>query len=439
MTSSASRSDFGPPLSRREWLKLSAAGVAAYSSSGWIEQLAAATANNPQRRRSCILLWMSGGPATIDLWDLKPGHVNGGPFREIPTAVPGMRISEHLPRIARNARDMAIIRSMSTREGDHGRGTFVMHTGYLPQGAVQYPTLGSLLSKELGDDESALPNFVSIYRPDISNADSPGFLGPRYAPLVVGGQPGQQNNQDLRVPDLQLPSEISRPQLDSRVNLLEDLERDFVARHPSISGRSHQTAYNRAVRLMRTEAGAAFNLDEEPDQMRDSYGRNPFGQGCLLARRLVERGVAFVEVNFNGWDTHGNNFPLLQQHSNVLDPAWGTLMEDLRTRGLLQDTLIVWMGEFGRTPRINQGRGRDHYPLAWSTVLAGGGIKGGQVYGRTSVDGTVVESDRPTNVPDFIATIATALGVDPRKSNMSNVGRPIRIADPDARPIPELV
>jgi uncharacterized protein (DUF1501 family) len=424
---------------------MAAAGVAVTSSCGWMERVAAATANNPQRRRSCILLWMNGGPATIDLWDLKPGHINGGPFREIATAVPGIRISEHLPRLATQMRDMAIIRSMSTREGDHDRGTYLMHTGQLPQGPIQYPTLGSLLSKELGSEESALPNFVSIYRtPFVGRSYGPGFLGPRYAPLVVGAtnQPQQNNNeQSLAVPDLR-PA-VADAQMDSRIRLHRELEQDFVARHHGVSGHSHQTAYERAVRLMRTSAASAFNLEEESDQKREQYGRNQFGQGCLLARRLVERGVPFVEVNYsnNGadWDTHNDNFTAVAQRCGVVDQAWGTLMDDLRASGLLKDTLIVWMGEFGRTPRINQQRGRDHWPNSWATVLAGGGIRGGQVYGQTSADGTVVEMDRPTSVPDFIATICKALGIDPTKQNMSNVGRPIRIADPNARAIPTLI
>src|SRR6185437_14181693 len=190
----------------------------------------------------------------------------------------------------------------------------------------------------------------------------------------------------------------------------------------------------------------AFNLDEEPPILRDAYGRNLFGQGCLLARRLVERGVPFVEVtlanvpgsNTFGWDTHQQNFQAVRRLSEVLDPAWGTLMEDLKQRGLLDSTLIVWMGEFGRTPKINNGKGRDHYPNAWSTVLAGGGIKGGQAFGKTSADGMTVET-RPVSVSDFLATICLALGIDPRKQNNSNVGRPIRIADKGAQPIKEIL
>jgi hypothetical protein len=434
-------------------MKLSAAGVVGYSMSGWFEALAQQAANNPNRRKACILLWMNGGPSQFETFDCKPGHANGGPIQEIQTSVPGVRISEFLPRVARNAQDMAIIRSMSTREGDHGRATFLMRTGYLPQGPIQYPTLGSLISKELGTDENPLPNFVSIapYRIFSPQAFGPGFLGPQYAPLLVGDngnqfvvqQPGQNNyEQSLRVQDLVPPEGVSREQADARINLLQEMEQDFVNRNPGLSPHSHQTAYDRAVRLMRTAAAAAFNLEEESTRVRDAYGRNQFGQGCLLARRLVERGVPFVEVSLGGlsnnglgWDTHNNNNEAIRQLCEVLDPAWGTLMEDLRGRGMLDSTLIVWMGEFGRTPRINPQRGRDHYPNAWSTVLCGGGIRGGQAYGRTSADGTTVESDRPTSVPDFIATVCRTLGVDSTRQNMSNVGRPIRIADVGAQPI----
>jgi Protein of unknown function (DUF1501) len=442
-------------FSRRDWLKLAASGVMGYSVSGWLGQLAADTADNPDRKRSCILLWMTGGPSQMDTFDLKPGHSNGGPFKEIQTSAPGLRISEHLPKVAKFGDKMAVVRSMSTKEADHGRATFYLRTGYLPQGPIQYPTMGSLLSKELGRPDAALPNFVAIapYRFFNPAAFSPGFLGPQYAPLIVGdnavqgqGQPGNTYENSLKVQDLDLPKDVSEKQADARFDLLQGLEKDFAGKHPSVAPNSHLTAYDRAVRLMRTAGAKAFNLDEEPDSIRDRYGRNLFGQGCLLARRLVERGVPFVEVTLAGvpgqqqafgWDTHQDNFNAVKALSGVLDPAWGTLMEDLKSKGLLDSTLIVWMGEFGRTPQINN-TGRDHWATGWSTVLAGGGIKGGGAVGRTSSDGMEVE-DRPVSTPDFLATVAKALGLDPMKQNDSNVGRPIRIADPSAKPIMEVV
>jgi len=436
-----------PSLSRREWLTLSAAGVVGYSVSGWLENLAAAAAKSPDRKRACILLWMAGGPSQMDTFDLKPGHANGGPYKEIATSVPGMKISEHLPKLAAHAKDMVLVRSMNTKEADHGRATYFLRTGRVPGGPIQYPPLGSFVSKELEHPDAELPGFVSIapFRFLNTAAYSPGFLGPRYAPLIVGenanGFRPQQAEGDvaqaLRVQDIDLPSDVNAKRSEARLQMLEEMEQEFLAQHSSIAAESHRTAYRRAVTMMRSSAVKAFNLDEEPPKLRDAYGRNLFGQGCLLARRLVERGVPFIEITLDGWDTHQQNFEQVKRLSSTLDPAWATLMTDLKDRGLLDSTLIVWMGEFGRTPRIN-GTGRDHWAAGWSTVLSGGGIKGGQVIGKTSADGTAIE-DRKVEVADLLGTICLALGLDPRKQNQSNVGRPIRLVEPTAKPITEVV
>ncbi|HTU19444.1 MAG TPA: DUF1501 domain-containing protein [Gemmataceae bacterium] len=435
-------------LSRREWLKLSAAGVSAYSMSGWLENLAAATAKSPERKRSCILLWMAGGPSQMDTFDMKPGHANGGPYKEIATSVPGIKISEHLPKLATHMHDMVLVRSMSTKEADHGRATYYLRTGRVPGGPIQYPPLGSFVAKELECPDAELPSFVSIspFRGLSSAAFTPGFLGPRYAPLIVGENAGfrpQQRGGDiaqaLRVQDLDLPRDVNDRRADARLEMLNEMEDEFLAHHSSIAAESHRTAYRRAVTMMRSVAVKAFNLDEEPPKLRDAYGRNLFGQGCLLARRLVERGVPFVEVSLNGWDTHNQNFEQVKRLSGVLDPAWATLMDDLKEKGLLESTLIVWMGEFGRTPKLVQQRnGRDHWAVSWSTVLAGGGLKGGQVVGKTSADGMAVE-ERKVAVPDLLGTVCLALGLNPRKQNNSNVGRPIRLVEPTAKPIKEVI
>jgi len=440
-------------LSRRDWLRLSACGAFGVSMSRWLPALADEAAKSKTRRRSCILLWMSGGPSQMDTFDLKPGHENGGPYKAIDTSVPGIQISEHLPRLATQMEHCAVIRSMTTKEGDHTRATYVMRTGYLPQGPVQYPTIGSVWSRELGSAESELPNFVSVapYRFLSPAAFGPGFLGPKYAPLIVGeGNQARGRGADyeraLQVKNLASPAGVSIEQTDARLELLTSLEADFSAEHPGVPSASHRAAYLQAVKMMRSEAVKAFDLTGEDDALRDAYGRNQFGQGCLLARRLIERGVPFVEVSLNGaqgnqglgWDTHQNNFDDVQKLSAVLDPGWGTLLEDLKTRGLLDSTLVIWMGEFGRTPKINENKGRDHFPAAWATVLSGGGIRGGQVVGKSSDDGMTV-AERPVAVSDFLATACLALGIDPMGQNMSNVGRPIRIADPQAKPIDEIL
>jgi hypothetical protein len=389
---------------------------------------------------------MNGGPSTIDLWDLKPGHANGGTFKEIATAAPGVKISEHLPQLAKHMDRMAILRSMSTKEADHGRATYYLRTGRLPGGPIQYPTLGSLVAKELERPDAELPSFVSVapFRFLNSAAYNPGFLGPRYAPLIVGenangfGPQGGNPDQALKVQDLDLPGDVNLKRSVARVRLLDEMEEEFLAERSGPAALSHRTAYQRAVTLMRSSAVKAFDLGEEPAKLRDAYGRNLFGQGCLLARRLVERGVPFVEVTLSNWDTHQNNFDAVKRLSGTLDAAWATLMDDLKGKGLLDSTLIVWMGEFGRTPKINGGKGRDHWAVSWSTVLGGGGIKGGQAVGKTSKDGMAV-TERPVSVNDFLATVGEALGLDVTKQNPSNVGRPIRFVDPGSKPVKEVL
>jgi hypothetical protein len=388
---------------------------------------------------------MSGGPSQLDTWDLKPGHANGGPFKPIATSVPGIQISEHLPKLARWMDQLAIVRSMNSKEGDHGRATYFLRTGYLPQGPIQYPSIGALVSKELGDERSELPSFVSVAPFRILNqgAFGSGFLGPRHAPLIVGERAlavAQQGpnaaDRALRVEDLTPPAEVGKALVDARLELLGQVQRDFLARHPDAPALSHQSAYERAVRLMRTTAARAFDLDQETATVRDSYGRNLFGQGCLLARRLVERQVPFVEVTLDGWDTHGGNANTVRNLSQTVDAGWSALLKDLKERGLLASTLIVWMGEFGRTPKFPRPDGRDHWPNSFSAVLAGGGIKGGQVIGDTGPDGASIK-ERPVTVPEFLATICQALGIDHQKQNLSNVGRPIRLVAPGTRAVEE--
>jgi Protein of unknown function (DUF1501) len=414
--------------------------------SGWLGRLAHAATNDPQRKRACILLWMNGGPATIDLWDLKPDHANGGQFKPIKTAANAIQISEHLPKLATHANRMAILRGMSTKEGDHGRATYLLRTGVLPQGAIEYPTLGALVAKELQRPGVDLPPFVSVspQRGLAQNAYGSGFLGPQYSPLIVAdgqsarGGDGTTVDGMLKVQNLDRFGGVSATQAESRLALMGDLEHEFRTSRSGISTASHKSAYEAAVRMMKPDIAKAFNLGDEKPELREQYGRNLFGQGCLLARRLVERGVPFVEVTLDGWDTHSQNFDAVKTLSGLLDSAWATLMTDLKDRGLLDSTLIVCMGEFGRTPRINPQRGRDHFEKAWATVLAGGGITGGQVVGRTSKDGTTVE-ERPTSVPDLLATICGALGIDAAKQNLSNVGRPIRIVEQSAKPVTEVL
>jgi hypothetical protein len=432
-------------------LRLASAGVIGGSMSGWLQALADQTAGHPQRKKACILLWMAGGPSHMDTWSLKPTHANGGLFKEIDTAAPGIRISEHMPKVARHMNKMAIIRTMDTgKANDHPLGSHVLHTGYPQGGPIEYPTLGSIVAKENGAAEATLPNFVSIApsRSVLPEAYQPGFLGPKYAPLVIGDIDENLPQKDdykklLRVPDLAAFPDVDGRRLDARVSLLRDLRKDFAERRPGVPTHSNVAAYERAITLMRTTARKAFNLDEEAPRIRDAYGRTVFGQACLMARRLVEQGVPFVEVTLGApysWDTHGQNFAKVKELSTILDSAWSQLMADLTNRGLIDSTLMVWAGEFGRTPQLRgrDGGGRDHWTTGWSTVLAGGGINGGQVIGKTSNDGMQI-TDRPVTAPEFLATITKALGIDPHTMNLSNIGRPMPIVEKSAKPIAELV
>jgi uncharacterized protein (DUF1501 family) len=423
-------------LSRRSVLQALSASLAGFGMCRWLPSLASAATVPAAERRHCVVLWMTGGPSQMDTFDLKPGHANGGSFREIDTAAPGLRFSEHLPRLAAQGKHLAVLRGLSTGEGDHGRGTYLMRTGRSPEGDIRYPTLGSLISKELESDDVALPSFVSV-NPFLgfdAAAYDAGFLGPRYAALAVKPRDPQfvtSGFAELGVDNLAPPASVAPRNSAARLALLADLQSRMLEEHPTGPTRSHDTTLKRAIRLMNSEAGQVFDLATEPPEIREKYGPGTFGQGCLLARRLIEQGVPFVEVSLGEmgrWDTHNDNFNQVQQLSVELDAGWASLMEELAERGLLESTTILWMGEFGRTPQINGGGGRDHYPNAWSAVLAGGGIAGGQAYGRTSSDGTTVEEGQ-IGVGDLLATLCAALGIDPKRQNMSDIGRPFKIAE----------
>lgn len=429
-------------LTRRDWMQTLAVGCGGLSASGWFPTFAAEALPKADRSRHCILLWMSGGPAQTDTWDLKPGHANGGEFQEIATASPGLRFSEHLPKLAAMSDQLAVLRGLSTGEGDHGRGTYLMRTGHAPMGAMDYPSLGASLANQLGHHDHALPGYVSIgaFRAFNAEAFGPGFLGSKHSPLFVGASdlPGTMNMQqgypELRVQSIDRPAGITHTRADRRLALWKSMQSDFLAGNRGTAAVAHNTVYEGALRLMSSQEAQAFDLSTEKPELREAYGRTVFGQGCLLARRLVERGVPFIEVSLGtssggvGWDTHADGFNAIKALSAELDAGWSTLMRDLKDRGLLESTTILWMGEFGRTPKINLTAGRDHFPNAWSAVLAGGGIAGGQAYGRTSPDGQTVV-DGQIDAGDLLATLCQAVGLKENVSAMSPIGRPIPLAE----------
>ena len=377
------------------------------------------------RAEHCIVLFMNGGASQIDTFDPKPSTKNGGPFAAIPTSVEGVQVSEHLPHVAEQAHHLSIIRSMISREGNHERARYLLHTGYAPGGAVRHPTLGSLTSYYLEDSQSDLPSCVNINAPTYSG----GFLGATHDPFVV--------NDSMRpVEDLSYPAQMDTHRFRERLKMLRTIEKDFIAKRTGRSTEAHEAIYKKADQLINSPKVDAFQLNDEPIAIREAYGMNKFGQGCLMARRLVEAGVKFIEVSLDGWDTHQNNFERTKELLSMVDPAFAMLLKDLFERDLLDKTIVLWLGEFGRTPKINNNDGRDHHTKGWSAVVAGGGTRGGQVIGGTSEDGTEVVSGA-LGVPDLFASLCFALGIDADAENYSRSGRPIRVVN-DGSVIEEL-
>ena len=415
-------------LNRRDLLRLSALGVMTPPVSGFLDILAAQAAEQAQggkpRHKSCILLFMHGGPSHIDTFDPKPEN-KSSEIKPIATSVNGIQVGEHLPKVAKVMKDIALLRGMSTREGSHGRARYYIHTGYREGvGGVVYPSIGAIASAKLGKPDDALPNFVSIGGQSFGS----GYLGPFHAPLEVADP--VKGVENLKAVD-------SLTALDKRTSLLEEVEKGFLDRVQAPAAEAHKTTYQRAAQLMHSEKAKAFDLGAEPASLRDAYGRTHLGDACLLARRLVENGVAFVEVQLTGWDTHRDNAARIKTLCGQLDPAMATLIADLKSRGLLDSTLVVWMGDFGRTPTVGKQGGRDHFPRAWTTALAGAGLKTGQAIGRTDKQGGTVE-DHPISAIDFMATICSALGIDGNKNFTTRDGRPIRIVDKGEKVIKEL-
>jgi Protein of unknown function (DUF1501) len=405
---------------RREVLQLSAAGVFAGSLSGWMPLLAKEAAKTPTKKhKSCILLFMDGGPTHKDTWDLKPDSKGAGEFKPIKTSAPGIEISEHLPKVAQHMHRGVLVRGMSSPEGAHGRAKYFTHTGFREgQGGVVYPSLGAIVSQQIGRADATVPNYVSI----AGRTYGSGFLGPKHQPLQV-------QNATTGVEDLK--ALVSSNQFGRRVDLLKEMEAAFHREYKVDPINDHKTTYERAVALMQSKESKAFDLSQEPSASRSKYGSGRFADGVLMARRLVEVGVPFVEVGLGGWDTHQDNFDRVKKLSGEVDAALSALLADLADRGLLDSTLVVWMGEFGRTPNINSRGtkpGRDHYPRAWSLAMFGGGLKGGRTIGKTDKEGAEVV-ERKTSVQDFLATSCELLGIDHTKENITPTGRPIKIVD----------
>lgn len=412
-------------LSRRTWMKgvLGTAGGGLVMNWGGLTG-AGALAEEVQRvQKHCILLWMNGGASQFETFDMKPGRRTGGLFRPISTNLPGVQICELMPQMAQRMDQIAVIRSMRTSEVDHPGGIYLMHAGYRPSSNIRFPEIGAIVAKYQGKSDADLPSFIKVSSQGYTGS---GFLGPKYQPFSIG-------------PEGSLPPFSASgldPKTEERRHALRSLVEDrFAAENKTDVARMHREAYEAARRLQ--HARSVFNIDSEWEKYRDLYGESAFGRRCLLARKLVESGVAFIEVGQSSYDSHADNFAWHKGLVPPMEQAWVGLMADLKDRGLLEKTLIVWTGEVGRTPQINNRAGRDHHVRAWSTALAGCGIKGGVVYGSSDEDGVDVK-DNPVTEGDFFATIYQALSIDPATENLAGV-RPVPLAPFGSKVVDELL
>lgn len=377
-----------------------------------------------RQEKRVILLWLAGGASQLETWDPKPGRPTGGPFAAIDTNVPGIRISELMPKLAQRQQHTAIVRSLNTRNADHGGGTTLMETGRATEPGLIFPDLGAVLARELGRPDSPVPDYVSMYTStEGRHKGGPGFLGSRYAPMFLDNGLMPDNIRRLEA--------ITDLDHKERGDLRGVLNARFSRGRENASLGSHNGAYQRVRGLMSSEK--LFDIEQEPQAMRDLYGPTQFGEQTLVARRLIEAGTPFVKVARAWWDSHGQNFETHLELVADLDNVMSALLDDLQNRGLLERTLVITVGEFGRTPQINPSLGRDHFASAWSASLSGCGIKGGTVYGATDEDGNTVK-DGEVNAGDFFATIFTALGINPHKEYYVGA-RPVPLTDAKSKAI----
>lgn len=390
----------------------------------------AAAAELKKKQKSVILLWLAGGASQLETFDPKPGRPTGGPYRAIPTAVPGVHISELMPKMATRMNHTAIIRSLNTKIADHGGGADLMSLGRRDEPSLRYPDLGAVVARELGSIDSAVPDYVSFYAQTEGRGSAvgkSGFLGARYLPMFLTDKSKPDNLERL--------AQLSDLDHAQRADLRDHLSKRFArGRETSVVG-SHNQAYARVRGLMASEK--LFDVEQESQKMRDRYGKTQFGEQALVARRLVEAGVPFVKLGRAWWDSHGENFETHLELVSDLDHVMSTLIDDLSERGLLENTLIVTLSEFGRTPRINSSLGRDHFASAWSTTLTGCGIKGGAVYGKTDPDGNTV-AEGEISAPSLFATIYEAVGIDTAKEYHAGP-RPVPIIDNFAGAVKEVL
>lgn len=402
---------------------------------------------NRGKAKQVVLLFMSGGASHIDTFDPKPGAATNGPTKAIPTAIPGIHIADSLPLLAKQMGDIALLRGMSSKEGNHERARYLMHTGYAPTPTVTHAGLGSIVSHEMGSPTAELPEYIAINGPGAR----PGYTGVQHAPFAIrvqqqggaagrgpGQRGGKQRGKRPVVPNMELARGMTEDRRDDRLGFLGKLNERFAGDRSNKTGEAQKAMFDRARLLMDSPKNTAFDLSTEKPETLARYGPTQFGAGCLMARRLIDEGVKCVEVLMGGWDTHDDGFNRVRALNGQLDAGATALLADLKASGKLDETLVVWVGDFGRTPRIDTGRnGRGHYPRAWSAWMAGGGVQGGRVIGATDARGETVV-DAPVTPFDFYASIAHATGIDGTKTFYTGQGRPIQIVYKDGRVVQPL-
>lgn len=419
-------------LDRRDWIRVAGGSVPFVSASGVAFALPTLEPDEAERRgaerpQSLIVVWLDGGPSQLETFDPHPGTPIGGPTRAIPTTLPNVAIASHYPRLAEQLQHLSVIRSLVSKEGDHERASYFVKTGYRPDPTLKHPAVGAILARELPADQLEIPAFISLgFTPFASRG---GYLGARYDAFQVSN-PGQASEQ--------LRSIIQSPREQVRRDHLAVVTEAFAqGRAAALRGTLHQQAQADAQRMIASEQRRAFELEEEPQTLREAYGDTQFGRGCLVARRLVELGVRAIEVTLGSFDGHDNNFELHQRKGEELDRGLSALLVDLRERDLFASTIVLCIGEFGRTPRINRAEGRDHWPNGFSCLVGGGGLASGVLIGATDPSGESKVPEDPIQVADLYATLLFRLGIDPAHEVATPIGRPMKFSD--GKPIARLL
>jgi hypothetical protein len=407
--------------SRRDFVRLALGGSAALGMAAkyGVPFALAQDKTAPAKAKACILFWMQGAQSQLDTWDLKPGTEFGGPFKPIATSAGGVEICEHLPRTAKQMDKVSLVRTLNSRDPNHDTATYFLHTGYRENPDLQYPHVGSVIVEELGPGKTDLPGCIVLGgEPPAGAAYLPADRGPAIIDRLT-------NPTD----DLIATNEyFTKGTLERRWKLLRGFEEDWNRKHADSRIAERERTYERAWKVLSSADLKAFEVAKEPEAVRKAYGDTPLGKAALLARRLVQTGVRFVEIQYGSWDTHSDNFGGHKRLMGDIDGPYAALLEDLSRSGMLADTMVILMGEFGRTPKINVGQGRDHWTKCWSACLSGGGIAGGRVIGKTNENGTDI-TERPVSVADFYATIYKCFGVNPDKKYMGPGSRPTRILE----------